>query len=801
LLAAAALACAAARSARAGIDVEVPASFRAKSALDAGETETYRFHAEKGTLVSLSVAAAKGADLAFTVDLLDGAGDPVTVPAGVVTDLGKRVSWRDFEVPATDDYRIDVSATGSGAYGITFSEKPRAKWTGTLVFPDAGPLTFPFSAPVGAKVSIVARTSKGSAASPLVTHAAGPCINVDLSSSGKRTPTSHSLSLGVLAAGGDFTLTVANFGSPGSIDVAVSVKRPRAKTLKMDLRGVALGRPSGGETLVARTVGSSGGVVSVDDPGSDLVGASVAIPGAALGLDTLISLASSAVPPLGSPDDQAAGPAVDLRPPGTTFAFPAAVTLPFDPARVPADATPADIRVRIVEADGSAVEVAPDSVDAGAGTVTVSTSGFSVCVPVVYSGAPRLGLSPGGDEFWLAALQGDFSIDAGNDSRGRDMVLDEGEVSFHSDGTFQVSSQRTTQSWTNGPDGMGGIDGTISPVVEPRNGTVDWAYGFDGQTVQLVSGDTSDPVFAVSRDGTVLASRPVDGADAKCKDAFLIRKPAQAPTLASAAGTYPFVGFEYNANTSGGGIPAGIGFARSLGTVTLAAGGGATISFSSRRAEFDAGAGKWTFVPKSGTLTGGTVVVEAAGTLLATFPPDSEGDGPVLRLYPGRDMKVMFCTEAVPKAGKLLLFVLVREGSGLSRSDLDGTWRGAIFKPDLQTYAIPGPISFTAPDYSLKSEGDTVAFTGGATATVAAHGHIVQRDSLATGGVGVQEADEGASVSVSVSSAGKVVLASTEGSVVGWLGGDGSFLALGADPASTKQKFLLGILVRSPPHK
>lgn len=791
-------------AARAEIDVEVPPLVAAKSTLSAGEIEDFRFHAEVGAVLTVTVAAAKRTQLTLALELDDSSDQVVTVPPEAVTDLGRKVIWRNFVIPATDDYRLRVSGTGSGTYSLALSVKPQKKWTTTLSFADAGPLDVFFSAPQGSTVVVTATRAKGSAAAPALASVTGPnAYSMDLSTAGKKTPTSHTAPLGALPVGGDFTLSVGNDGAAGDIAVVVVVKPPKTKLRKFDLRNVSLGRPGGGETLVARTVTPAGGTVLADDPASDLNGASVTIPAGAISNSLLISVGSTDVPRLGSENDQAAGPAVDLEPSGTTFSTPATVTLPYDLAQLPADATPDDIRIRIVEDDGSATEVAPDSIDTVNGIVTAKTNGFSVCVPVVQRGTPRLGVDAGGDEYWFAGLSANFGTNpSNNDSRDRSMRLEEGVVSFYGDYTFQVSSQKTTHQWSNGDTGQGQVDGTVTTTVSPDSLTANWAYGADGQTIEVQVQDTGVPVFMMSRDGNVLSSRPVDSSDTQAENIFAFRKPVGTPTVAAVAGTYQGVGFEFHAESQGSGIPAQISPRRIFGTMTIGTDGGASISFTQRNGEYDGSTGQWSTVLKSGSINNGTVTVEAQGTFLATFPDQNGETVDPIRIYPCRDYRGGFLTHATTKPGAFLLLLFVRTGSGLSTSDVNGTWRGGLFDPSVESYDVTGGTTIHVPDFSVSAEGVTGTFNGTSSASLAFHDHQVQRDNTVAGGVWVREKDDSATMSVSVTTKGKLTIGSSEGAGVGAIAPDGTFAVLGADVTNASQNdYFVGVIVRSPPKK
>ncbi|MBI4567211.1 MAG: putative Ig domain-containing protein [Planctomycetes bacterium] len=82
------------------------------------------------------------------------------------------------------------------------------------------------------------------------------------------------------------------------------------------------------------TVGPAGGSVAVDDARSPLFGARVEVAAGALTRATPLALGPGDPVPAGTAL-LAVGPAVRFTPSGTTFASPAKVTLPFDPAAIP----------------------------------------------------------------------------------------------------------------------------------------------------------------------------------------------------------------------------------------------------------------------------------------------------------------------------------------------------------------------------------------------------------------------------------------------------------------------------------
>ena len=133
-----------AAGARAEVDVEVPANFKAKGSL-AGETDTFRFFAPEGTVLSLKLAALRGAPLDFEVQLFDPFDAPV-IPEEVDDD-GSRVRWSGALLFPSGEYRLEVSGTGSGDYSLLVKCKPERLFISLLDLPLDGTDTGEFSAP------------------------------------------------------------------------------------------------------------------------------------------------------------------------------------------------------------------------------------------------------------------------------------------------------------------------------------------------------------------------------------------------------------------------------------------------------------------------------------------------------------------------------------------------------------------------------------------------------------------------------------------------------------------------------
>jgi alpha-tubulin suppressor-like RCC1 family protein len=127
------------------------------------------------------------------------------------------------------------------------------------------------------------------------------------------------------------------------------------------------GGDDGGGQQQPAGIGAAGGTVN------GASGAQVVVPAGALATDTPIAIEQTSVGAPALPTGFVAfGPMFAFTPHGTTFAVPVTVTIPFDPARVPAGATPVLYKTN---AQG-AWEVVP-SATINAGTVTAQVASFS----------------------------------------------------------------------------------------------------------------------------------------------------------------------------------------------------------------------------------------------------------------------------------------------------------------------------------------------------------------------------------------------------------------------------------------
>ena len=133
------------------------------------------------------------------------------------------------------------------------------------------------------------------------------------------------------------------------------------------------------------TIGAAGG--AVDGP----AGTRVVVPAGALNADAVISITPTAARSMPA-GWQALGATYELGPAGTRFAAPVTVTLPFNPAQVPAGA-----RIRMLHeqhgAGGSAWEELPGLV-VGAASVSAQTTSFSHFVVAIGNSPPSITAQP-----------------------------------------------------------------------------------------------------------------------------------------------------------------------------------------------------------------------------------------------------------------------------------------------------------------------------------------------------------------------------------------------------------------------
>lgn len=729
-------------AALADVDAEVAGKAKVKGTIaPADEIETLRFEATRGTLVSLAVAAKKGEITDLDVVLRDPEGAAVDLASFAgFADAGRKVKLRKFPVDRTGTWSIEIGADAEGEYALSLKNKPARSVKEALVaVAGGGDETVAFAVPARSSLKIKAKPSRGSAAVPrcgtLESDGEGG-LALDLLEEGRYSDRGHAVTVADAGAGGELNLEVRNLGGEaGGIDVAIRVKAPREKTDRQDLRGDALGAPGGGETVVRRTVkAASGGTVSVVAPGSPLQGTRITIPPGSLPVDTRISITSvKAPPPPDAGGNQAAGPAIDLRPSGLQFLVPATVEVRYDPASLPVGADPeTDLRVLLLEDDGSFTELVPISVDTEARTARVSVAGFSVCLPYVPAGSPNLE----GRDYWAMIFELGMEPDqGGSDSRRRLALVETGTARFtgpagEPEGVELSFSGRTLDILT-----ADGGNALISRQTSSETESGAWYYSGDGRAVGIEFGEDDDGGMFVSRDGSVLLGGPLEpGFDPFVYQDLYLEKSAAPPTRAEVAGTYWWGHVGVAAEGPPDGSPVVLELFRGFGTLLLRADGTFRLTVDENFLESGRGMSKERFTAN------GTFSIEGSGLHAGAIVLTTGGADPLdFRLLPGANREILMGTDRADPGNEFLAAVCIRQGSGMTASQLEGDWKNVDMELELSSYLHPlQPL--TVPDWLLFGVIGTNAHDGsGAFTTSITRDYSVFRDPGAFGGVRVNE--------------------------------------------------------------
>ncbi len=793
-------------AARADVDAEIDTKAKVSSELAEGEVETFRFWAPRGSVLTLTLAAKKKAPLDFVVDIDVDAGEaPNFRDAKKFKDTGTKFQVKGLELTQSASYALTVrSVTGAGEYALKLKVAPKTKWSDVLLIGAGETESLGFAAPPDSAVTLKAKAAKGSAADPRF----GDFGGTDLSAEGTAKSGSHTVKTTVPEGGGDVSVDVTNIGATGGdVNVSATVKAPKVKTQKLDVRPAALGEGSGDESILARTIDAgAGGSVVVGD-GSGIDGAGVLIDPDALDTDTRISV-SSVDQPDGLPgQSQAGGPSVAFGPSGVEFSSPATVTLPYDDGMLAADADPnTDLSVLRVEADGTVTENAVSSVNTGDNTVTTETDGFSTFVVIGPKGTPRIE----GNEYWNVFVEFEVVPDqAGMDSRGREVDFGYGIATFGAAGVtndFAWGSFDNFVDWAHDDNGNVTINGAANGLdVEP--GT--WDYGSDGRSVEIrYAGEPDVDVFALSKDGRFLASRFADspGSTGVGLD-LLVKKPDVPFASADVPGTFWFAGIDGGLFDDGGNGPICIEYEDGFGTVQFKSNGTVRVDITHFFTDFDGPGGASESFVERNRETGTWRIDEQPGPLLGSLVLQfTDEDGPsTVRVMPGCDGNVMLGIEEGfdPNDAGFSVFVLVRQGSGLKSADLSGDFGMSSLDFGPSTYAVPS-LS-VVPDFDACVSDGLLQFDGSNSVTLTdIIAREVRRDDSAAGGVFVDQVgpqDEG-TITFSLAKNGKVSgqdAAPDDTRFLGALSPDRALMVLTDDPRDRVEFAVLTILFELPP--
>jgi hypothetical protein len=787
--------------AAADVDVEVPPALAAKGTLlPAGEVEIYRFFATKGTLVNATATSGRGANLTFVARFFDPSGDELVVPAANVKATAKRLSITKLPLTSTGLWRLELSAAGTGEYALSLSAKAQAKWAETRNVAGVGQSEFEFSAPPGSRVTLSAKAAKGSGATPRFGKLFGGTPFVDLSTMKSILPTGHVVTIPSIQGTGDFDVEVDNPGAAGDVSVSVTVRPPRTRPLKLDVRAAVRGHAAGGESVLARSVGPTGGTVEITDGESELAGVKVQIPPGAFAAPTTITIASAPTPKTAA-ENQASGPAVFLGPSGTTFAAPVDVVLPYDPALVPVDFSPQDLTVLVVESNGASAVLTPKAVDENARTVTVGASGFSVCIPQARRGQQPLGVRPGGDEFWFLGMNATLFPDGNDDSRGRQFALSFGECTFLAGGVFEISASRREVSFGNQTSIDGShLDGNLQVVIEADDQQGTWSYGADGQTISLLVGGGPTTLLTSSDGNHVLARGEATGEEVELD--LMVRKNPTPITAATLAGKYHVMFWNVAADDRGfnGAIAT---TARLVGTWTFAADGTFSVVGTQRGSDL---VGSQLFTDYETIQASGTYVIDGAGDVIATIPADAEDDAVVFRFHCGPGAAVILGADhESTQTSELEALVLIRQGAGMNNAVATGEYRGMEIDFEADLYAAPTtPNSIVVLDHEVVSQELALTFSGAGALSVASSRHTVRRETSVGGGVLVEDTAEPAfGVRSRIDAVGRLTVTVTgdPSAPVGAITPDGVFGFAVANPAANEPSNVVVAFVKPPPKK
>ncbi|MHC4923334.1 MAG: hypothetical protein ACYTG4_04560, partial [Planctomycetota bacterium] len=669
-----------ASTAHAEIDLEVANNAKITTSMAAGEgIQIFRFHATAGSQLSFK-AGAKGKGVTDVDIELEGPEGGVDMPTA--KDAGKKVSGKKIILPLTGFYRFEVSSEeGNGDVAVSIKVKPAKTVSETVVGAEEGE-EVEFAAPAGSSLKIQVKAAKGSSATPLVQELNGDDTETDLTDFQKlkTIPVAD-------VEGGDMSLSFDNNGPTGDVTVKIKIKAPKVKAQKLDLRGADKGTTA--PTFVGRTIDANeGGVIEVNDEGSDLDGAMIEIGEGDLPDDTLISMSSVSAPALGDPEnEQAAGPAIDLQPSGLLFNNPVKVTLPFDLTSVGAQDNPTEVlRVFLQEDDGSFTVLVPTEVDVEAGTVCVEIPGFSTCVVITPSGgAPRLE----GRDYWWMSFSAVLLSSEGNDSRAREFWVDLGDASFagppgEEAGFIDSYEER----------GIFFVPNTSGPPVfesfvdaGPYNEST-WDYMEEGIGFFFAGDEDDDEAqFAFTFDGTVMVDLDDDLDEGQAESGIeLFVEKCEDPET-EVVGTYWYTDVITDAvQMQDGRFDVGMG--HGLGTVTFLADGTLKYNVKSR---FWFGSGEFLEFERETFKANGTWEVldgesDYPGALLVTLF-DDEGDEELLFL-PGAEGDVLLGTDFEHPEDEALFMLLVRQASGANNGQLDGLGLAAGMEIERMDYTL-----------------------------------------------------------------------------------------------------------------
>lgn len=601
-----------------------------------------------------------------TLELVDGTG--AVVASGIAGRKGSTLS-----VPATAQsglhgLRVAGDGAAEGDYRLQVAVKPRTQWSaaGSVLAGETAELRF--SAPRGAVVRFDVRPARKSSFLAEVQAVDGPGEPEPAFVAGTPRQTL------TVAATGDHVVLFRNAGADGEFTATASVKPPRSKPARLDVRAtVLLGDPETGQAIVGRTFGPAGGSLDAGASQAALAGVRVDVPPGAVAAPTVFTAALAREFGLaGSGHD--VGPTVALAPAGAAFSEPVTVTLPFDPAETGDPAT--ELTVYTQDEATGAVTAVPGPYDftGPPSTVRFTTTHFSKFQPK--SAHPR-GLE---GEFLLLRLRTSLGADFGGDAG---YALS--RITIDPSGAWTGSGTGVGTQWKRNAGGGIPSAGAVAESL-PTSGTrtvesdVVVRLAFDGGPTVALARRSSNG-FLVRDDGSGFGT----GGPAAHVQHSLYRLDPRAPTPSNVDGGWRFLRHTTYGHER---APGDVAFVTSSehGHVDLRPDGVAEFEMSGvavrRTVSWPGGASAETrgaTAPVASWSVAGDVLLELSGTADPRSVRKGTPSGPVfaaaktIRLVPVLDGQAMVGLEDAgasdPSRG---VWFLVRDSATAARSDLHG---------------------------------------------------------------------------------------------------------------------------------
>jgi hypothetical protein len=512
------------------------------------------------------------------------------------------------------------------------------------------------------------------------------------------------------------------------------------------------GGGSGGGTVLAasQTIDAAGGTVTVTDPASPILGATVVVPPGALAAPTLITI-SQVVSGGPYPSNVLT---IELGPAGTVFAVPVTVTVPYLQQYLTdlGIADPATLHVVRRSGSDAPETLQTESRDDVNFTVTAETSRFSTYAVLGYSNASSLVNL----DIPAVPYTGGLSVPI----LPTGFASDTGTVTFDGSGGFSFS-------------GTSNEDGTTVTL----SGSGSYSIASDG-TLTL----DGNLVGGVLSGGSAFTAATTSGEEIQILVG--IKKSGSSSSNASLSGTYAFSGFAFDVSPESslvnldipavpytGGLSVPIvptGFASDAGTVTFDGSGGFSFTGTSNE-------------------DGATVSLSGSGSYSVASDGALTLDSMVGGVLPGGNVFVAASTSGDETQ---MLVGIKKSGTSFSNASLSGT------------YAFSGFLVDVSPESSLVSlDIPAVPYTGGLSVPIVPDGFASDAGTVTFDGSGgfsysTTSNEDGTTVtlsgtgSYSVASDGALTIDSTlVGSV---LPGGSMFIA--ASTSGDEPQILVGIL-------